>query len=340
MNWHAARMKKCMKVGMFSVHRFDQDAFEPISKDFKLDIDYYEARLSIETVKLAQDYEVICCFVNDDLNESVVEELAQGNVKLIALRCAGYNNVDVEKTKTLGMSVVRVPKYSPYSVAEHAVGLTLCLSRKLHRAYNRVREHNFSLDGLVGNELHNKTVGVVGTGKIGRAFTKIMSGFGCKVVAFDKKRNQEIQDLYGLKYVELNKLLKTSDIISLHLPLNSSTHHIIGPNEFKDMKKNSIIVNTGRGGLINSCALLNALESGEIGAAGLDVYEDEASYFFEDLSDSIIHDACLSRLLTFPNVIMTSHQAFLTHEALGNIARTTLESINDYRLGNKLKNLV
>lgn len=329
-----------MKIAMFDVHRFDQKVFTPIAESFGVHFDYFETRLNMETVKLTKGYKVLCCFVNDNLDENVLAELAGGSVELIALRCAGFNNVDVECANRLGIKVVRVPKYSPYSVAEHAVALILCLLRKIHKSYNRVRDHNFSLEGLVGREIHGKTVGVVGTGKIGSTFVKIMNGFGCKILAFDLFKDPTLVEKYKCRYVGLDELLNKADIVSLHLPLTSVTKHILYEKTMSNLKGGVTLINTGRGGLIDTCALLRKLESGTIGAAGLDVYEDESRFFFQDLSESIISDDCLVRLLSFPNVIMTSHQAFLTHEALSNIANTTIENIKDFEVGRPLKNQI
>ncbi len=329
-----------MKIAMFDVHRFDQKVFTPIAESFGVHFDYFETRLNMETVKLTKGYKVLCCFVNDNLDENVLAELAGGSVELIALRCAGFDNVDVECANRLGIKVVRVPKYSPYSVAEHAVALILCLLRKIHKSYNRVRDHNFSLEGLVGREIHGKTVGVVGTGKIGSTFVKIMNGFGCKILAFDLFKDPTLVEKYECSYVGLDELLNKADIVSLHLPLTSVTKHILNEKTMSNLKGGVTLINTGRGGLIDTCALLRKLESGTIGAAGLDVYEDESRFFFQDLSESIISDDCLVRLLSFPNVIMTSHQAFLTHEALSNIANTTIENIKDFEVGRPLKNQI
>lgn len=329
-----------MKVAMFDVHRFDQKVFTPIAEKLEVQFDYFETRLTQVTASLAKQYRVLCCFVNDTLDENVLTELASGKVELIALRCAGFNNVDIESANRLGIKVVRVPKYSPFSVAEHAVALTLCLFRKIHKSYNRVRDHNFSLDGLVGSEIHGKTVGVVGTGKIGSAFVKIMNGFGCKILAFDNFEQAELVEKYNCSFVGLEELLSKSDIVSLHLPLTSSTNHILNAETMMHLKKGVTLINTGRGGLVDTCALLKKLEDGAVGAAGLDVYEDESRFFFQDLSESIISDDCLVRLLSFPNVILTSHQAFLTHEALSNIANTTIQNIKDFEASRILKNQI
>lgn len=304
---------------------------------------YFEARLSPETAGLAAGFRVVCAFVNDELRAETLERLAQGGVELIALRSAGFNNVDLEAAQRLGVTVVRVPEYSPYAVAEHTVGLILTLNRKIHRAYQRVREGNFSLAGLVGFDLHGRTAGVVGLGKIGRALAEVLLGFGMEVLAFDARPDLDYAARTGVRYVELKELLARSDVVSLNAPLTPETHHMIDASAISRMKPGAILINTGRGALVDTAALVEGLKSGQIGAAGLDVYEEEAGYFFEDRSDRVITDDVLARLLTFPNVVVTSHQAFLTADALTNIAETTTSNIRGYlggQRGRELANVV
>lgn len=276
-------------------------------------------------------------FVNDQLDASVLEILASHGTRLIALRCAGFNNVDLKVAAKLGMTIVRVPAYSPYAVAEHTIGLILTLNRKIHRAYNRVREGNFSLDGLLGFDLHGRTIGIVGTGKIGQIVAQIMQGFGCRLLAYDLHPNS-VCEAAGAKYVELSKLLSDSDIITLHCPLTPETHHLINREAIAQMKQGVMLINTSRGALIHTEAVIGGLKSQRVGALGLDVYEQESDLFFEDLSDQIIQDDLFERLMTFPNVIVTAHQAFFTKEALQNIAETTLSNITDYQEGKGCSN--
>ena len=326
-----------MKIALFDTHGFERAIFEKENLKFDHEVTFFETRLTEATANIAHNYPCVCAFVNDKLNEKTLEILARNGTKLIALRSAGYNHVDLPAANKLGLKVVRVPEYSPHAVAEHAVTLILAMNRKIHRAYSRVREGNFSLDGLVGFDLYKKTVGVVGTGRIGSVFAKILLGFGCRVVAFDKRHNEDLIAA-GVKYVKLEELLSISDIISLHVPLNKETYHIIGAEALAKMKAGVMLVNTGRGALIDTKALIKSLKSGHLGYAGLDVYEEEEGLFFENLSDQILQDDQLARLLTFPNVLLTSHQAFLTIEALTNIVNTTLENVRDFESGSTLKN--
>lgn len=288
---------------------------------------FHEFRLSAESASTATGAQVVCLFVNDQADRACLEALAALGVRLIALRCAGYNNVDLTAAKALGLGVVRVPAYSPHAVAEHTVGLLLTLNRKIHRAYNRVREHNFSLSGLVGFDLHGKTVGVVGTGKIGKIAAQIFRGFESKVIAHDPFPSPDWAVVQGIRYVTLDALLSASDIITLHLPLLPETHHILNAQTLSRTKPGVFIVNTSRGKLIDTTALIAALKAGSVGGVALDVYEEEAGVFFEDLSALVLQDDELSRLLTFPNVLITAHQAFLTREALSEIARVTTENL-------------
>lgn len=287
---------------------------------------FEEIHLNARTAALAEGYEAVSVFVNDQVDASVIEVLAALGVRIIALRCAGYNNVDLEAAKQFSMQVVRVPAYSPYAVAEHAVALLLGLNRHIHKAYNRVREGNFSLDGLVGFDLHGKSVGVIGTGTIGQVFCSIMRGFGSQVLAFDPNPNQSLIDA-GVSYVALDELYQCSDVISLHCPLTPQTHHLIDNSAIARMKPGVLLINTSRGGLVDTQSVIKGLKSGHLGGLALDVYEEEADLFFEDLSDQVIADDDLMRLTTFPNVIITGHQAFLTREALQNIAQTTVSNL-------------
>ena len=313
-----------IKIAMFDTHSYDKESFERYLKD-DLSITFYETKLNPKTVELAKGHDAVCVFVNDAVNEEVINKLYEFGVKIIALRCAGYNNVDL--SKAFGkIHVVHVPAYSPYAVAEHAMALLLTSIRRIHKAYIRTKDFNFSLDGLTGFNLHGKTVGVIGTGKIGRIFIDICKGFGMNVLAYDKFPNPEVP----AKYVSLEELYKESDIISLHCPLTDETHHMINTKEIDQMKKGVVIINTSRGALIDSEALLEGIKSRKIGAACLDVYEEESNIFFKDYSGHIIDDEILARLISMPNVIVSSHQAFLTKEALDNIAETTIGNVRSY----------
>lgn len=318
-----------MIVAVFDTHRFDKAALEKENQQSGHHLRFHETRLDRRTAKLAADCGAVCCFVNDDLDRETLEILYAGGTRLIALRCAGYNQVDLAAAMQLGLVVVRVPEYSPYAVAEHAVALLLTLNRKTHRAYNRIRESNFSLEGLVGFDLHGKTVGIVGTGKIGAVFAQIMTGFGCRVLAFDVHPRSDLP----VTYVSDAQLLRESDIISLHVPLVPETRHFLNEETLALIKHGAIIINTSRGALIESTALVKALKSGRVGGAALDVYEEETGVFFHDLSGQILQDDLLARLISLPNVLITSHQAFLTKEALANIACTTLNSISQFESG-------
>lgn len=327
-----------MRVLFFSSQTYDQDSFTSAVTSHGLDLHFQPARLTEDTAALAHGHEVVCAFINDDLNADVLKRLADGGTRLIALRSAGYNHVDLAAAKHLGLAVVRVPAYSPHAVAEHAVALILALNRRLHRAYNRTREGNFSLHGLTGFDLHDKTVGVVGTGQIGATFARIMAGFGCKLLAYDPYPNPELLAL-GATYLELPELLRQAQIISLHCPLTEQTQHLINSQSLGQLQPGAMLINTGRGALIDTPALIEALKDGQLGYLGLDVYEEEAQLFFEDRSDLPLQDDVLARLLTFPNVIVTAHQAFLTREALAAIAETTLDNITRWAAGNP-QNLV
>ncbi len=321
-----------MRTILFSSQTYDRDSFTAAVRPESVQLHFQPARLSLDTAALAHGYEVVCPFINDDLSATVLEQLADGGTQLIALRSAGFNHVDLPAAKRLGLSVVRVPAYSPHAVAEHAVALILALNRRLHRAYNRTREGDFTLHGLTGFDLVGKTVGVVGTGQIGATFGKIMAGFGCKLLCFDPYPNAQLLAL-GAQYVSLPELLAGSHIISLHCPLTADNKHLINSQSLATLKHGAMLINTGRGALVNTPALIEALKSGQLGYLGLDVYEEEAQLFFEDRSDLPLQDDVLARLLTFPNVIITAHQAFLTREALSAIASTTLDNIVAWRNG-------
>lgn len=318
-----------MIISIFDTRKFDRAALEKENLRFGHDLRFFGTGMDHSTAKLAAGSEAVCVFVNDVLDRATLTTLAGEGVRLILLRCAGFNNVDLVAAKELGLTVTRVPAYSPYAVAEHAVALLLALNRHLHRAHNRVRESNFSLEGLVGFDLHGKTVGIVGTGKIGAVFASIMAGFGCRLLAYDPFPRTDLP----LTYVSPDQLLAESDIISLHVPLLPETFHFIRAETIAKMKRGATILNTSRGALIEAHALLDALKSGHIGGAALDVYEEEAGVFFHDLSGKILQDDVLARLISLPNVLITSHQAFLTHEALANIAHTTLETAAEFAKG-------
>lgn len=319
-----------MKIAFFDTHHFEKDIFQEANRKYNFQIEFLDLRLSAKTARSAAGYDVVCSFVNDKLNEDCINLLQEIGVKLIALRSAGFNHVDLVAAQKNNILVVRVPGYSPHAVAEFGVGILLTLNRKIHRAYSRVRELNFSLDGLVGFDLHGKTVGVIGTGRIGKIFAQIMTAFGCRVLAFDLQKDLELEKNPGVTYVDLQSLFRQSDIISLHVPLTPKTQHIISEKAISEMKAGVFIINTGRGALIDAKALINGLKAEKVGAAALDVYEEEEDIFFHDLSDTILKDDTLARLLTFPNVLVTSHQAFLTKEALDQIAQTTLESVDEF----------
>lgn len=316
------------KICFFSTQPYDKLFFEKYNADFGFELDFIEMQLNLKTVQLIQDSAIVCVFVNDVVDAAVIEELAARKVKIIALRCAGFNNVDLAAAKKAGIRVCRVPSYSPEAVAEHAMAMILTLNRKTHKAYNRVREQNFSLNGLLGFDLHGKTVGVIGTGNIGKAFSKIVLGFGCKVLAFDIVKDEDIEIL-GVQYEPLETIFKTADVISLHCPLNEHTKHLINAASLSLMKKNVMIINTSRGALINTPDVIDALKNSKIGYLGIDVYEQEEKLFFKDLSEDIIQDDDIQRLMSFPNVLVTAHQAFFTNEALTQIAITTMQNVTD-----------
>ncbi len=321
-----------MKTAFFDTKTYDRQSFEKYQNNgftFK----FFETKLNIDTVDLARGCDAVCIFVNDTADAEVIDALCNLGVRVLALRCAGYNNVDV-KYADGRLQVVRVPAYSPYAVAEHAMAMLLTSIRRIHKAYIRTRDFNFSLNGLTGFDLHGKTVGVIGTGKIGRVFINICKGFGMNVLAYDKYPASDVP----AEYVDLERLFKESDIISMHCPLTSETYHIINASSIEKMKKGAVILNTSRGALIDADALLEGIKSRRVGAACLDVYEEESDFFFEDFSGHIVDDDTLARLISMPNVIVTSHQAFLTQEALGNIAETTVKNIEQVINGQKCEN--
>lgn len=319
-----------MKILFFDNHKYEQTVFEKINLNYGHHIEFISTRLLPETKTLANSADAVCCFVNDQLDHEVIAHLASNKISCLLLRCAGFNNVDLDAARKFNVKVYRVPNYSPFAVAEHAMALLLCLNRKIHRAYNRVKEQNFSLDGLVGFDLHDKVVGVIGTGKIGSVFARIAKGFGCQLLTYDIAPNSMLEKEIGCHYVKLEELLENSDIISLHTPLTEETHYLMDAVAFSKIKPNAILINTGRGGLLDSKALISALKENRIAGAVLDVYEEEEGVFFEDLSFSVIRDDTLARLMTFPNVIITSHQGFLTEQALDAIATTTFENLQTY----------
>lgn len=323
------------KIAFFDTKPYDKVCFDALKTAYNFSIKYFENKLNEDTVTLAKGCDAVIAFVNDDISEKVIQQLEHLGISVLAMRCAGYNNIDF-KAAYKKVHIVRVPAYSPYAIAEHAMALLLTLNRKTHKAYNRTRDFNFSLNGLTGFDLHGKTIGVVGTGKIGQVFIDICKGFGMKVIAYDPYPVAQA----SFDYVPFDKLCQEADIISLHCPLTESTHYLLNKETFNQMKDGVIIINTSRGALIESESLLDALKSHKVGAAGLDVYEEESELFFEDFSNVIIQDDVLARLVSLPNVVVTSHQAFLTQEALGQIAKTTLDNLKDYFEDKPLKNEV
>lgn len=328
---------KNLKIAFFDAKPYDIKSFDEENKEYGFKIKYFPDKLNSDTVMMADPYDAVCAFVNDTLDSKVIGSLKKSGIKLLALRCAGYNNVDL-KAAFKNIHVARVPAYSPYAVAEHAVALMLSLNRKVHRAYYRVRDNNFSINGLLGFDMRGKTAGIIGMGKIGSILSEILNGFGMRVLVYDPFPKDELAEKSGFEYADLDTLYKESDIISLHCPLNKDTFHIINSKSIKKMKKGVMIINTGRGQLIDTEDLVDGLKSEKIAYAGLDVYEEESDYFFEDKSDEIILDDVLARLNTFNNVLITSHQAFFTREALKNIASTTMNNIKDFFEKNELKN--
>jgi D-lactate dehydrogenase len=324
-------------IAFFDAKPYDRNAFDEANSQYGYTIKYYDSHLSGDTVSLAKGSDVVCAFVNDTIDREVIDSLVTYNISLIAMRCAGYNNVDLHAAYRK-IHVVRVPAYSPHAVAEHAAALMLSLNRKIHKAYYRTRDNNFNINGLLGFDMYGKTIGVIGTGKIGQVLIGIANGFGMKVLGYDPYPAPRLEEEHDFDYVTLDTLYRRSEIISLHCPLTKDTFHLINIDSIASMKDGVMIINTGRGALIDSRALIHGLKSGKIGAAGLDVYEEESEYFFEDFSSTIISDDVLARLLTFPNVLITSHQGFFTREALSNIAHTTLSNMQAFLTGGALGN--
>lgn len=325
-----------MRIAVFSTKPYDRLYLDAANAAHGHALTWLEPRLVPQTAVLASGHEAVCLFVNDDAHAEVLRSLAEGGTRLIALRCAGFNNVDLAAARDLGLKVVRVPAYSPHAVAEHTVGMILALNRKLHRAYNRVREGNFALDGLIGFDLAGRTAGIVGTGKIGAIAARILSGFGCRVLAHDPFPDDDLVQA-GIAYVPIEELFANSHVVSLHCPLTPDTRHLIDGDLLRHVRQRPfMLINTSRGALLDTRAAIDALKTGRIGALGLDVYEEESDLFFENLSDQVIQDDVFARLLTFPNVLITGHQAFMTEEALGEIARTTLASATAFEKGEAL----
>ncbi|EAZ89894.1 2-hydroxyacid dehydrogenase [Crocosphaera chwakensis] len=331
-----------MKVAVFSTRSYDRKFLDRanIAANSPHDLEYFETKLNEKTAPLANGFPCVCIFVNDTADAATLKSLAEQGTKLIALRCAGYNMVDLEAAEELGLKIVRVPAYSPYAVAEHAVGLILMLNRRLNKAYNRVRDDNFTLDGLLGFDLHERTIGVIGTGKIGTIFAQIMNGFGCHLLGYDVHPNDEFSGISGAKYVDLPELLAKSDIISLHCPLVSSTYHLINRDTIEQMKPGVMLINTSRGQLVDTRAVIDGIKTGKIGYVGLDVYEEEDDLFFEDYSNNIIQDDTFQLLQSFQNVVITAHQAFFTQDALTAISQTTIANISSWEQGNELSHEV
>ena len=325
-----------MRTIVYSARSYDRSFLEEAAaaSDEPHELTFVDHNLDVHSALAAEGHDAVCAFVNDDLSAPVLEALAERGVQAVAMRCAGFNNVDLDAAARLGMTVARVPAYSPYAVAEHTVALMLALNRRIPRAAARVREGNFSLDGLLGFDLRSRRVGVVGTGKIGMIVARILRGFGCSLRAYDPYPSDEVRDL-GVRYVDLDTLLQECDVVTLHCPLTPETHHLLDADAFARMKRGAMLVNTSRGGLVDAPALIGALKSGQLGSVALDVYEEEGDLFFEDLSDTIIDDDVFARLLTFPNVLITAHQAFFTAEAMRAIASTTIGNLTAVARGER-----
>ena len=328
-----------MKVAVFSTKSYDREYFGKFNTDGIHQLTYFDAPLNEDTTNLTIGFDAVCVFVNDKVDKAVIQKIAHNGIRVIALRCAGFNNIDLGSAAENQIKVVRVPAYSPEAVAEYAVALILTLNRKTHKAYNRIREGNFSLEKLVGFDLNKKTIGVIGTGKIGVIFSRLMLGFGCKVLAFDKYESDELKSK-GVEYFSFDQILERSDIISLHCPLTNDTYHLFNSESFVKIKPGMMIINTSRGAVIDTSAAIEALKTGRLGYLGIDVYEQEEKLFFKDLSESIIQDDVFMRLMSFPNVLITSHQGFFTKEALDEIALTTLKNLTDFVQGRFLENEV
>ncbi len=318
-----------MKIAFFDTKTYDLQYFEKYAKEYGHEITFLESKLTAQTAKLAGGHGAVCAFVNANIDNEVLSALKENNINVLLMRCAGYNNVDLKSAALLGIKVLRVPEYSPQAVAEHAIALAMAANRRVHKAYNRVRENDFSLQGLVGLDFYGKTAGIIGTGKIGAAMINICNGFGMKVIAYDMYPNENL----NVDYVELDDLLKNSDLISLHCPLFENTHYIINSESISKMKNGVILVNTSRGGLINTNALIEGIKAQKFHAVALDVYEEESSFVFDDYSNDILNTTTVARLLSFPNVILTSHQGFLTDTALITIANVTMQNAKDFENG-------
>lgn len=327
--------KMSIRIAFFDSKPYDIAFFDEENKKYGFEIKYYESKLTPDTALLASGYDAVCAFVNDDLKEATLQRLYDNGLRLVVLRCAGFNNVDLDYARGR-LKILRVPAYSPHAVAEYALSMILTLNRKTHKAYQRTRENNFRIHGLLGFDLHGKTIGIIGTGKIGLTLIEILSGFGMKVLAYDAFPNSEFQEKYHFTYVDLDTLYKDSDIISLHCPLNDQTYHLINEESFSKMKDGVMLINTSRGALIDSKALIDSLKSRKIGSAALDVYEEEENFFFEDISDDVLPDDVLARLLSFNNVLVTSHQGFFTREAEQKIASVTLENVKRFFNGDDI----
>ncbi len=328
-----------MRVAVFSTKTYDREFLTQANAEAGHKLVFFEPRLTQQTCRLAEGFPALCAFVNDVLDADMLHTLAQQGTRLVALRCAGFNNVDLRAAADAGITVTRVPAYSPYAVAEHTVALMLALERRLHKAYNRVREGNFALEGLLGTELHGRTVGIIGTGKIGAIVARIMNGFGCRLLAYDVIHSAEVEQ-QGARYVELAELFAQSDVITLHCPLVPATYHLINRQAIAQMRRGVMLINTSRGALIDTREVIRGLKSGAIGSLGIDVYEEEADLFFEDLSNRVIQDDVFSRMLTLPNVLITGHQAFFTRNALEAIARDTLANITAFAQGQSPPGLI
>lgn len=325
------------RIAVFSTQAYDKIFFDNAQTEHEFE--YFETRLRPQTVNLAQGFDGVCAFVNDRINAETLKLLAEANIKLVALRCAGFNNVDLREAENNGIRIMRVPAYSPEAVAEHALALIMTLARKTHKAYNRVRDGNFSLVNLNGFIIHKKTVGVIGTGQIGKAFCRIMNGMGANIIAYDKYPSEELEKM-GVKYTSLEEVLKNSDIVSLHCPLTPETHHIINKNSLSLMKNGAMLVNTSRGKLVDTSSVIDALREEKLGHLAIDVYEEEEKLFFRDLSEKIIRDDQISRLMQFPNVLVTAHQGFFTKESMEQITQTTIKNIDDFMEGKESDNEV
>jgi len=328
-----------MKIAIFSARHYDREFLNAANATAGHQLQFFEASLEPETVALAAGHEAVCIFVNDTADATVLKALADSGTRLVALRCTGFNNVDLKAADQFGLKVVRVVAYSPYSVAEHVVALLQAINRKIHRAYNRTRDSNFTLDGLMGFDLHGKTVAIIGTGRIGRVLTGIMRGFGCEVLGYDKYQSPEFLALGG-RYAQLAEICAKADIISLHCPLTPETHHLVDADMLSRLKRGTLLINTSRGGLVDTEAAIEALKSGQLGGLALDVYEQEADLFYRDLSSTVVSDDVFERLLSFPNVIVTGHQAFFTREAITTISETTIKSVTEFASGQVLSEAI